>query len=252
MNKLSVFKSPEDNRDYIMETILCYNNKLPNKLDLRYKLKPIRNQGDMYTSGPICGSTIKEYQEKINNNFKKYFSPMFIYNNRTNDSIKEMCGRDVMKILLKKGICPEQNMRYGYLVDKKNISNHVYDISSKYKIKAYARINTIIGLKKSLILYGPCLISFPCYSDNIKLWKPLYKGQEYIGGHAMTVVGYNEKGFIIRNSWGFKWGNKGHCLYPYSEFGYHWEIWSAYDDETYYESDNDSNYKINNKKFFCI
>jgi C1A family cysteine protease len=34
------------------------------------------------------------------------------------------------------------------------------------------------------------------------------------GGHAVCVVGYTaEKRFIVRNSWGTAWGDKGFC-YP--------------------------------------
>jgi len=29
------------------------------------------------------------------------------------------------------------------------------------------------------------------------------------GGHAVALVGYTEDGFIVRNSWGKKWGDKG-------------------------------------------
>ncbi len=34
----------------------------------------------------------------------------------------------------------------------------------------------------------------------------------YVGGHAMVVVGYDrQKGFIIKNSWGTKWGDGGYA-----------------------------------------
>ncbi len=39
-----------------------------------------------------------------------------------------------------------------------------------------------------------------------------------IGGHAFAVVGYNEKGFWVQNSWGRGWGNKGVALWTYEDW----------------------------------
>lgn len=38
------------------------------------------------------------------------------------------------------------------------------------------------------------------------------KGERMIGGHAVLAVGYNqaEKRFLVRNSWGAKWGMCGY------------------------------------------
>ena len=36
-----------------------------------------------------------------------------------------------------------------------------------------------------------------------------------IGGHAMMLVGYDKSNFIVRNSWGDKWGDSGYCYVPY-------------------------------------
>ena len=55
----------------------------------------------------------------------------------------------------------------------------------------------------------------------------------FMGGHAMTVVGYTEDSFIIRNSWGDLWGDKGYCYYNFSDWGAHWELWCVVDDKTY-------------------
>jgi hypothetical protein len=38
------------------------------------------------------------------------------------------------------------------------------------------------------------------------------------GGHAVTIVGYNDFGFIIKNSWGEDWGESG---YAYIDYDYH-------------------------------
>ena len=47
-------------------------------------------------------------------------------------------------------------------------------------------------------------------------------------GHAIAIVGYNEEGFIIQNSWGGKWGNRGFALLPYEDFLIHaTDVWVA-------------------------
>ena len=52
-----------------------------------------------------------------------------------------------------------------------------------------------------------------------------------MGGHAVSIVGWNEEGFIIRNSWGKMWNGNGHVIYSYEDFedGMHWEIWTTID-----------------------
>jgi hypothetical protein len=39
-----------------------------------------------------------------------------------------------------------------------------------------------------------------------------------IGGHAFAVVGYNEKGFWVQNSWNRSWGDKGLALWSYEDW----------------------------------
>ena len=53
-----------------------------------------------------------------------------------------------------------------------------------------------------------------------------WDGQENLGGHAIAIVGYTKDGFIIRNSWGESYGNKGYSLLPYSDFNKFFEIWT--------------------------
>ena len=38
------------------------------------------------------------------------------------------------------------------------------------------------------------------------------------GGHAFALVGYNEDGFVVQNSWGKKWGNCGFAILTYKDW----------------------------------
>jgi C1A family cysteine protease len=44
------------------------------------------------------------------------------------------------------------------------------------------------------------------------------KTEKVVGGHAVLAVGYDDTGarFIVRNSWGAHWGQKGYFTIPYS------------------------------------
>lgn len=43
------------------------------------------------------------------------------------------------------------------------------------------------------------------------------------GGHAFAIVGYNEQGFVVQNSWGKGWGASGFALLPYADWVMHGE-----------------------------
>jgi len=42
--------------------------------------------------------------------------------------------------------------------------------------------------------------------------------QDLIGGHAFLLVGYDENGFVIQNSWGIEWGRKGFAHISYGDW----------------------------------
>jgi hypothetical protein len=43
-------------------------------------------------------------------------------------------------------------------------------------------------------------------------------GSVPIGGHAFSLVGYNEIGFLVQNSWGKTWGKDGFATLPYEDW----------------------------------
>lgn len=46
----------------------------------------------------------------------------------------------------------------------------------------------------------------------------IVKSDNMIGGHAFAIVGYNDQGFIVQNSWSKKWGNQGTALWTYEDW----------------------------------
>ena len=241
--KLNIKKSDNDNRDYRFESLS--SNNLSNKFELcdyRFQLLPVRNQGSQGTCYAQVASCVKEWQEmryKLSNN--AYFSPQFFYNNRNyfnngkqdgNDENEDygMTGRDVMRILKNVGICEEFLYPYGKIQKVSEIESYIKIVAKKNIIKSYARVDTFDGLKNSLLLNGPCLIAFPVYNYSDQMWINQFNN-DLLGGHAMTVVGFDDQKqhFIIRNSWGSSWADKGYCYYNYSDWDAHWECWTTVD-----------------------
>jgi C1A family cysteine protease len=229
-----VLKDIYDARDHIATSV--YRNfgivqgGYPTTLDLRSDLPSVRSQGSRGTCAAFAASCLKEWQEKTDSGYTGYMSPEFIYFYRSNKPNHGMYSRDVMSILLNKGCCSEGELPY----DEKNvdgpteISATFVENAQNYRIKEYARVLTIEDLKTSLYQNGPCYISFPVYNQRPEFWRQA-NGENSSGGHAVTVVGYDNNGFIIRNSWGTSFGDKGYVIYSYGDFGAHWDIWTVID-----------------------
>ena len=84
-------------------------------------------------------------------------------------------------------------------------------------------VGSIPVLKCALIMNGPCIGGLPVYnSSELEFWK----GNNFEGGHAIAIVGYDKEGFIIRNSWGNYYGYEGYSHIDYKDFNKFYEIWT--------------------------
>jgi hypothetical protein len=227
--KLNVKRSPFDARDYKASTIYP-KIILPEIIDYRKDMFAIRDQAGQGACVAMAGSAMKEWQEKFDSFINDYLSPQFIYNNREDPNSEGMYMRNLMGILLNKGVCSEAS--YPYL-SFKPITEAIYKEALNYIIKNYASIDTIDELKTALYVNGPCVIAVPVYNFSERMWKQ-NAGDVFLGGHAMCICGYNKGGFIIRNSWGrFDWGQEGYCIFPYEDWGCQWEVWTGIDEDSY-------------------
>ena len=69
------------------------------------------------------------------------------------------------------------------------------------------------SIKTALINHGPLIICIYVWEDFFTYKGGVYKHEwgERVGGHVVTIVGYNDNNncWIVKNSWGKKWGEDG-------------------------------------------
>lgn len=236
----TLLRSPPNPDDLLYETyrarkVASEEVKVPETLDLRPYMLPVRNQGGRGTCAAFSAAACKEYQEHLDNNvFKEYISPESVYFQRAEPKGDGMYGRNVMEILSQSGVCRETLFPYDGSKEASAMPEEAKTELPNYKIKSFALVQTIDGVKKALFESGPCLICLPVYANGLaEFWK-VVGDSKYSGGHAVVIVGYNKKGFILRNSWGKDWNGDGHVIFAYEDFGKQWEIWSMVDEETAY------------------
>lgn len=90
-------------------------------------------------------------------------------------------------------------------------------------IQEYALIHSEIPLKTAITINGPCLGVLMVRDSN----RPdFWEGKNSIGLHGVAIIGWDDKGFIIQNSWGDNWGNRGLTTLPYTRFNEFKELWT--------------------------
>lgn len=101
--------------------------------------------------------------------------------------------------------CSEDGYSGSYTNDKQKAS-------SSYSVRGESQI------KQDLVTNGPMYVSFTVYGDFPTYKSGVYTHQtgSYLGGHAVTLVGYGTLDgtpyWKIKNSWNEEWGNGGHFL----------------------------------------
>lgn len=106
-------------------------------------------------------------------------------------------------------------------IDGQNPGEAFTFMKDKGKISVFSRINTLDTLKDAIVANGPCLIAMIAKSNNDNFWI----GDKTLGGHAVTTVGYTKDSLIIKNSWGYEYGNNGYYYLPFDEFNVIKEAW---------------------------
>lgn len=242
MYALGCKKDPKDLRDIPMSFVLPAI-PLPKTFDYTARMSPVRDQKDEGTCVAFASVVgLKEYQDSLEYKKLVELSPRYVYN-----LCKKFDGapgeegtypRVAMKVLLNYGTCHESDWPYKPHQNdspKKDAEKK----AKKFRIKAYARLNSLIEMKRSLLINGPFLAGVEVFNSwfDKKVQKtgmiPMpISGEEIAGGHAICIVGFNDakRLFKFKNSWSDEWADNGYGYLPYEYISkYCSDAWSGTD-----------------------
>ena len=203
---------------------------LPPVVDLRQWASPVDDQGDL---GSCTGNAIAGAIDLMDNkNYKKNtrVSRLFIYyyERLLEGTVNQDSGaqiRDGIKVGYTYGAPLEKLWPYNINKFKTAPSAAVIADAAKRKITKYQNAADFNAVKDAVASGYPVVIGFTVYSsfesDTVaktgNMPMPNVKTEQCLGGHAVCIVGYDDhkQSFIVRNSWGTTWGDKGYFYMPY-------------------------------------
>lgn len=216
-----------DERDY--ELHLSIPHRLPSYVDLRDEMPPVFDQGELgsCTANALCSMrqyfALKHADETILSRLYLYWHERELEGTVNEDSGAML--RDGMKVLKKLGCCPEEYFPYNISRFTEKPSKEAEQAAGKYKILSYHRVRSLREIKTCLYHGHPVAIGIKVYesfespevAETGVVPVPSPEFEEFLGGHAMLVVGYDDERehLIVRNSWGESWGDHGDCYLPY-------------------------------------
>jgi len=220
-----------DHRDHLYAAPMEVVAKLPSKVDLRPQCPPVYDQGQLgsCTANSIGGG----FEFTLIKEKKPDFMPsrLFIYYNERviEGTVKSDSGaqiRDGIKSIANQGVCPETEWPYIITKFTTKPPAKAYKDALKNQALSYSRVTQSLNQFKGCLASGyPFVFGITVYEsfESQEVAKtgnvPMPASHEKsLGGHAILAVGYDDstQRFIIRNSWGPGWGQKGYFTLPYA------------------------------------
>lgn len=189
--------------------------KLPDTLDLRDKMQPVKDQGDCGSCYTFAGVSVLEYHAGVSISEQKIMDcssstngpsygcdggwPENVYEyaklwpvvlekdmpyTQKNAACNQTCAGSVAKVL-----------RYGTLTREKD---EKAETRIPYMLNAHGPVSVAIDVGTTDLLMS--------YEDGI--FPASACGQDV--DHAVTIVGYTPDYWIVRNSWSADWGDEGY------------------------------------------
>lgn len=226
-------KQPEDPHDYQLyqyrPDMLAVS--LPASVDLRTSNQPpIQNQGSLGSC--VAWACVRAYRYAQRKTGLPDFdgSELFTYYNArvaggfpTNEDTGSYL-RDGVKVLAYNGNAEESSWPYAVSLFATKPNLNAYTSALSHQVTRYLSVPNMEPSVKQVLASGyPVVFGIPIYQNfpmgNGVAVIPEPQGQ-VIGGHAMTVVGYDDsrRAYLLANSWGDSWGTNGYAWMGYNYF----------------------------------
>lgn len=207
-------------------------SKIIKHVDLRDECPAIYDQGHLGSCTANALAFCYQYDEIYQKEPSQFIpSRLFIYYNERNmeghvldDSGAEI--HDGVQVLNTIGVCSETEWVYDISKFTIKPDEDCYTNALLHKTTAFRPIQQDLSqLRLALIAGFPVVFGFSVYESfespdvaktgNMPIPLPTEK---LLGGHAVAVVGFDDtrQVFIVRNSWGASWGDKGYFYMPYA------------------------------------
>jgi hypothetical protein len=232
-NKASIYEGLEDD---------ATKNPLPEAVSL-LRFAPVRgNQGQQGScvawSSAYGARTILESASTGVDPNQIRFSPSFMYNQIGLDNCQGSYIQRAMDQMSQQGALPLNEFPYTDQECERQPNSAQIREASEYKIYGFTRLTdgdnleaiSVRAIKEHLATDAPVVIgmmvgqSFMQDMMGQELWQPgpMDESQMGMGGHAMCVIGYDDRkfggAFQIMNSWGPEWGKDGIGWIRYADF----------------------------------
>ena len=205
-------------------------------IDLRPHMPPVYDQGQLGSCTANGMAAQVAFLEMQLNPVSPIFMPsrLFIYYfernlEGTTSSDAGAEPRDGIKVLVADGAPPEDLWPYDISKFAVRPPQSVLHEAKKVRVYEYFNLKGDLASMRFCLKNGfPFGFGFVVYnsfeSDAVAktgIVPMLSQDDAPIGGHYVVAVGCNDtsRTFIVRNSWGDGWGDKGYCYMPYDYLG---------------------------------
>jgi len=206
----------------------------PSRVDLRKKCPPIYNQGKLNSCTANAIAAAIQF-DRMKQSRPEVFRPsrLFLYYNaraieRSIDYDNGAQIRNGIKSVAKRGVCHERLWPYRTRKFRQKPSRKCYVEAAKQPALIYQRVGRTVAHMKACLASGyPFVVGLSVF-ESFESKKVRRTGrapmpvlyEQSRGGHAVLAVGYEntKRRFIVRNSWGRKWGMCGYFTLPYRYF----------------------------------
>ncbi len=221
-----------DHRDQRYAAPVRVLRALPRAIDLRPQCPPVYDQGNLGSCTANAIGAALEFDQLRQG--KRAFTPsrLFIYYNERvmENTVGEDAGamiRDGVKSVARLGAPPESpDWPYVLARFRTKPPAKAYRQALRYQALLYRRVARQLDQLKGCLAAGfPFVFGISVYEsfESASVARtgkvPMPKASEQnLGGHAILAVGYDDvaRRFLVRNSWGDDWGQRGYCTIPYA------------------------------------